>query len=152
QMWPAPYSGSAVHCASVEQPPQVLGVSIAQSWPVGQSALEPWQSPAVHPPEMQTVDDPYAGSTWHATSLPHAWQVCVGASQICPPVQSDDTRHWPGMQTLPTHRCCGPKAVTQAASLLHASQRRVVVLQIVPPPQSAVDRHIPETQLPFMQR
>jgi hypothetical protein len=79
-------------------------------------------------------------------------QVCVGASQICPPEQSDDTRHWPGTQTLLMHRCCGPYAVTQDASLLHATHENVEVLQICPPPQSAVERHVPETQVPALQR
>ena len=107
-MWPAPYCGSAAHCASVEQPPQVLGAEMPHSWPVGQSALVPWQSPGTQPPAMHTVDEPYDGSTLHAVSLPHALQVRVGASQICPPAQSDDTRHCPGTHALPMQRCCGP--------------------------------------------
>jgi hypothetical protein len=101
---------------------------------------------------MQTVDDPYDGSTLQTVSLPHALHVRVGASQICPPAQSDDTRHWPGTQTLLTQRCCGPYAVTHAASVPHAWHMRVVVLQICPPPQSAVERHIPETQPLLTQR
>ena len=108
QMWPVPYCGSAAHSASVEQPPQVFGAEIPHSWPVGQSLLEPWQSPEMQPPERHTVDAPYDGSTLQAVSLMHALQVRVGTSQIRPPAQSDDTRHWPGTHTFPMQRCCGP--------------------------------------------
>src|SRR6185436_11496600 len=152
QMLPAPYCGSFTHCVSVVHPPQVLGVAMAHSCPVGQSALEPWQSPGMQPPATQTVDAPYDGSTLHATSLLHGLHVRVGASQICPPAQSDDTRHWPVTHTLPIQRCCGPYAVTQAASLLQATHESVAVLQIWPPPQSVVDRHIPETHPPLTHR
>jgi hypothetical protein len=100
--------GSATHSASFEQPPHVFEEVIPHSWPVGQSALEPWQSPGTQPPPTQTVDEPYDGSTLHAVSPPHGLQVCAVVSQICPPGQSDDTRHWPGTQTLPMQSCCGP--------------------------------------------
>src|SRR5688500_2826266 len=101
-MWPAPYCESATHCASVEQPPHVLGNEIPHSWPVGQSADEPWQSPATQPPPKHAVDPPYDGSTLHSASPPHGWHVCVAVSQMCAPGQSDDTRHCPGMHRLLT--------------------------------------------------
>ena len=108
QMLPVPYTGSLTHCRSLVHPPHVLGVAMAHSCPVGQSALEPWQSPGMQPPLIQTVDAPYDGSTLQAMSLLHGLHVRVGASQICPPAQSADTRHWPVTHTLPMHRCCGP--------------------------------------------
>ena len=49
-----------------------------QSWPVGQSADWPWQSPDTQLPLTQTVVTPYVLSDWQAGSLPQAVQECVG--------------------------------------------------------------------------
>ena len=35
-----------------------VGLEMPQSWPVGQSAHEPWQSPGMQPPQRQTVEAP----------------------------------------------------------------------------------------------
>src|SRR5665213_1481689 len=121
-MLPAPYWGSPVHWASVVQAPQVSGVAMPQSWPVGQSDEGPWQSPEMQPPDTQTVVTPYDGSAWQEASLPHAWQVCVGRSQIWRPVQSVELWQLPATQTFPMHRCCGPYAATHDVSVVHAPQ------------------------------
>src|SRR5580692_11048540 len=107
-MLPTPYCGSAVHWASVVQAPQVSGVAMPHSCPVGQSEEGPWQSPEMQPPATQTVVTPYDGSAWQEASLPQAWQVWVGRSQIWWPRQSMELWQLPAMQTFPTHRCCGP--------------------------------------------
>jgi hypothetical protein len=152
QMLPAPYCASAVHWASVLQPPQVFGWVTPQSWPPGQSADEPWQSPVTQPPEMHTVEPPYDPSALQARSLPQALQVWVGPSQILPPVQSEERRHSPATQTLLMQRCWGPYAVTHPESLLHATHEWVPASQSCPPPQSVVVWQVPETQAPPTQR
>src|SRR4029077_17917727 len=133
-MLPAPYAGSLVHCPSVEQPPQVLARAMPHSCPVGQSEDDPWQSPEMQPPEIQTVEAPESGSALQAVSTAQGWHMRVGVSQMCPPTQSAEARHSPVTQTLPMQRCCEPYAGTQAASLAHAIQENVLVSQIWPPP------------------
>ncbi len=47
-----------MHCESFMQAPQVSACETPQSWPVGHSADDEWQSPALHAPDTQTVVTP----------------------------------------------------------------------------------------------